>query len=77
MILWWHGKKAIDKMKYEDEEILIIEYVALKSKMYFYIKEDGAGSKKAKRNCDSVVLEIYLDHKFQCPHRRVWTVNTK
>ena len=58
-------------MKYEDEEILIIEYVGLKSKMYFYIKEDGAGSKKAKRNCNNVALEIYLDHKFQCQHRKV------
>ena len=50
------NKKVIGKMKVETKGVVIADFVRLKSKMYWYIKEDNEGEEKAKE----IVKRIYF-----------------
>ena len=51
------NKNAIGKMDEESKSVLTVDFVRLKSKMYWFITEDDRGDKKTKRNNQNTLLK--------------------
>ena len=67
------NKKVISKFKDEDSGIPILEFIALRSKMYSYIKDDDKGGKTAKGIMKNVIKK-YVTHE---DYKRTFFFNNK